>query len=113
MIKLLHGVVRCWFNPNKASKTVRLFLASTLPRRQALAPTPRLRSCTVKRYAALGAEFLHASPSNFTDNSPPVGTPRLLPRPRCQATGYEVQSDSSTAKDWVKKPVPYNGDLAT
>src|SRR5215469_16124751 len=33
-----------------------------------------------------------------------VDTPPLPPLPRCQATGYEVQPDPSTAKDWLKKP---------
>ena len=61
----------------RLAQTLRIFFSGTLPRRQALAPTPRLRSRTVKRYAALGADFVHASAYNFTDNSPAVDTPRF------------------------------------
>ena len=72
----------------RLAQTLRTFFARTLPRRQALAPTPRLRSRTVKRYAALGADFLHASDYNFTDNSPAVDTPRFCFSPNggsCQS----------------------------
>src|SRR5215469_7167910 len=44
------------------------------------------------------------SPGRISDNSLPLDTPLLLPLPRCQASRHEVQPDSSTAKDWVRKP---------
>jgi len=50
----------------RLAQAARMFFAVTLPRRQALAPTPGLRSRTVKRPAALGAESLHRFTLHFT-----------------------------------------------
>src|SRR5215831_4029012 len=91
----------------RLAQTVRISFAGTLPRRQALAPTPGLRSRAVKRPAALGAESFHASDYNFPDNSPPVDTPLLLPLP-LRSTRRPLRIKEIRLRDNLSKyGVPY------
>ena len=52
--------------PRRTQTVTRIWLpyqlTDTFPRSPALTPTTRLRGCTLKREAALGARFLHVSP---------------------------------------------------